>query len=113
MSPSSNTRSRSKTYKETLGIVPTTSPTSPSISKSDVYNIYNDIKTMTDKHHSDIETRNYHISSMLTKLTDTNSKTENQEEQLTDISSKLSNYEDCLDKLSIKKHRSSPCNSRS
>ena len=58
---------------------------------------------MPEKHHSDMKTMNDHISSMLTKLTDTNFKTENQEEQLTDISSKLSNYEDRLDKLSIKK----------
>ena len=108
MSPSSNMRSRSKTYKETLGIFHTTSTTSPSLSKSDVDNIHNDIKTMTDKHHSDMKTMNYNISFMLTKLTDTNSKTENQEEQLRDMSSKISKYEDHLDKLSIKKTRIQP-----
>ena len=78
MSPSSNTRSRSKTYKETLGIVPTTSPTSSSISKSYLYNIHNYIKAMTGKHHSDMKTLNDQISDMLTKLTDTTSKIENQ-----------------------------------
>ena len=39
---------------------------------------------------------------MLTKLTDTSSKIDKQEEELADISSKLSSYEDRIDKLIIK-----------
>ena len=58
---------------------------------------------MTDKYHSDTKTLNDHISYMLTKLTDTSSKIDKQEEELAGISSKLSSYEDRLDKLSIKK----------
>ena len=97
-----NTHSISKSSKETIDIVSTTSPNSLSLSKSDVNNIHNDIKTMTDKHHSDMKTLNEHISDMLTKLTNTSYKTENQEEQLTDILSKLPIFGDCLEKISIK-----------
>ena len=56
---------------------------------------------MTNKHHYDMKALNGNISAILTKLTDTSSNTENQEEQLTDISSKLSTYEDRLEKLKI------------
>ena len=96
MSPSDNTRSGSTSSKETLDIVPTTSPTSPYLSKYDLENIQNDIKSMTDKHHSDMKTLNDHIYAMLKNITDTISNTDKQEEQLTDISSKLSTYEDRL-----------------
>ena len=105
MTPSSNTRSRSKAYKESLAILPATSTTSPSLSKSDLGNIHNDIKSMTsmtDKYHYDMKTLNEHISNMLTKLTDTSPKIDKHEEQLTDISFKPSNYEDRLEKMSIK-----------
>ena len=54
------------------------------------------------QHHSDMKTLDDHISTMLTKRTNTSSKTDKQEEQLTDISSKLSHYEDRLDTLIIK-----------
>ena len=57
---------------------------------------------MTEKHQSDMKTLNEHISTMLTKLTNTSSKIDKQGEQLTDISFKLSTYEDRLDKNSIK-----------
>ena len=56
---------------------------------------------MTDKHHSDMKALNNHIYDMPAKLTDTNSKTYNQEEQLTELSCKLSTYEDCPEKLRI------------
>ena len=71
MTLSRNTLSRSKIYKESLAIVPNTSPTSPSLSKYDIDNIKNDIKdmtAMTDKHHSDMKNLNEHISAMLTKI---------------------------------------------
>ena len=93
MSPSRNTRSGSTSSKETLDIVPTISSTSHSPSKSDPDNIHNDIKAMTEKHHSDVKNLNKHISNMLAKLTNTSSKTDNQEEKLTYISSKLSTHE--------------------
>ena len=102
MSPSTNTRSRSKTFKEKLAIFPTTSPTSPSLSKYDLDNIQNDIKSMTDKNNSDMKALNNHNSPMLEKLTDTSSKTDKKEEKLTEISSKLSIYGDRLEKLNIK-----------
>ena len=70
-----------------LDIVPPNSTTSNYLSKSDLDNIHNGIKAMTDKHHSDMKTLSYHIYAMLEKLTDTSSKTDKQEEQLTDISS--------------------------
>ena len=82
MTTSRKTRFSSKTYKESLDIFHTTSPTSPSLSKSDLNNIQNVIKLMTvvdDKHYSDMKTLNGHISVMLTKLTDTSSKTYKQE----------------------------------
>ena len=111
MIPSRNTRSRSKTYKESLSIIRFTSPTSHSIYKCDLNNIHNDIKAitaMTDKNHSDMETQNEQISDMLTKLTNTSSKTENNEEKLTNISSKLSNYEYRLNKLIMKETQIQP-----
>ena len=64
--------------------------------------------SMTDKHHSDMETLKEHISAMLTKLTVTISKTDKHEEQLTYISSKLSNHEDRLRKPSIKETQIQP-----
>ena len=70
MYPPTNTHSVSKVPKETLAIVPPTSPTSPYLSKYDPYNIHNDIKAMTDKHHSDMKALNNHISYMLAKHTD-------------------------------------------
>ena len=45
----------------------------------DLDNIHNDIKAMTEKHQSDMKTLIDHISDMLTKLTDTSSKTDKQE----------------------------------
>ena len=48
---------------------------------------------MNDKHQYDMKYLNYHNSDMLAKITDTISKTDNQEEELTDISSKISTYE--------------------
>ena len=69
-----------------MDIFPATSPTSPFLSKSDLYSIHNDIKSitaMTDKHHSNMKTLNEHISDMLTKLTNTSSNTYKYEEQLT------------------------------
>ena len=102
MYPSRNTRSRSTASKESLYIFPKTSPTSPSLSKSDLNNNQNDIKSMTEKHHYDMKTLNDHIYAMLTKVTDTSSKIYKQEEELIEISSKLSNYEDLLKRMSIK-----------
>ena len=78
MPPFMNTCSRSTASKETLAIVPPISPTSTYLSKSDLENIHNDIKDL-----------NQHSSAMISKLTDTSSKPDKQEEQLTDISSKL------------------------
>ena len=72
--------------------MPTTYPTSLSLSKCDLNKIHNYIKAMSDKHHSDTNTLNEHISDMLTKLTNTSSKIDKQEEELADISSKLSIY---------------------
>ena len=63
---------------------------------------------MTDKHHSDMKTLNDQISSMLTKLTNTSSKSDKQEEKLTENSSQLSTYEDRLEKLSIKETQIHP-----
>ena len=119
MTPSSNTSSSSMTYKESLPIVPTTSPTSHSLSNSALEKNHNDIKALTDitdKYHSDMKTMNYNITThhsdmktmneniddMLQNLATTNSKTDKYEEQLTEISSKLSKYEDRLEKLGIK-----------
>ena len=48
MSPSTNTRSGSIASKETLSIVPLTYPTSHYLSKYDLNNIQNDIKTMIE-----------------------------------------------------------------
>ena len=50
--------------------------------------------------HSDM---NNHIAAMLAKLTDTCSKTDNQEEKLAELSSKLSTYEDHMNKVVINK----------
>ena len=79
MYPYTNTRYASTASKETLAIVPPTYPTSPYLSKSDLNNIYNDIKAMTDKHHYDMKSLNDHISAMLEKRTRTSSKTDKQE----------------------------------
>ena len=82
MTPSRNTHYISKIYKESLAIVPATSPNSPYLSKYDLDNIQNDIKAMTartDKHHSDIKTLNEHISAMIKKLTNKSYKTDNHE----------------------------------
>ena len=78
MSPSTNTCSGYTASKETLALVPPTSPTSPYLSKYYLDNIHNDIKAMTERHHYDTKSLNYHISSMLAKLTDTSSKTDKQ-----------------------------------
>ena len=108
MSNSTNTRSGYTETKETLAIVPPNSPTSPQPQKSDLENIQNDIKYMSDKHNSDMKSLNEHIYAMLEKYTDTSSKTENQEEQLTDISYKQSAFEDRLEKLSINETQMQP-----
>ena len=102
MSPSTNTHSGSTASKETLAVVFSTSHTSPCLSKSDLNNIHNDIKSITEKYHSDMKAFNDHIYAMLINLTDTSSNTDKQEEQLTEISSKLSIDEERLEKLSIK-----------
>ena len=51
---------------------------------------------------------NDHISTILTKLADTSSKTDKKEERLSDISSKLSTYEDRLEKMSTKEAQIQP-----
>ena len=101
ISPSTNTHSGYTVSKETLSIFHPTSPTSPYLTKSDLYNIQNEIKSMTDKHHFDMKTLTDHISAILAKITVTSSKTYKKEQQLTNISSKLSTYEDRLEKLII------------
>ena len=84
MSPSMNTFSVFTASNKTLAIVP---PTSPYLKKYDIGNIHNDIKSMTNKHQSDMKSMNDHItdmradtnnriSTMLVKLTDTSSKTD-------------------------------------
>ena len=82
MNPSSNTRSISMTYKDSLDIVPDTSPTSPSLPKSDFdhlktmnENIQNAFIYMTNKHQSDIKTINDNISAIIQNLIAKNSKT--------------------------------------
>ena len=102
MSPYRNARSSSTASKETLAIFPTTSLTSPSLSKYDLDNIHNDIKAMTEKHHYDTKNMNERISDMIKQLTNTSYKTDKQEEQFMYISSKLSTYAYCLKKMSIK-----------
>ena len=57
---------------------------------------------MTDKHHSDRKSLNDHFSDIVAKLTDTSSKTYNQEEEFAEIPSKLSTNEDCIKNLKIK-----------
>ena len=74
MSPSTNTRSRSTYSREILYIVPPNSTTSPYLSKSDLDNIHNYIKAMTDKHHSYMKALNEHISDIIEVLSDTSSK---------------------------------------
>ena len=101
MYSSTKTRSGSTASKEKLDIVHPTSPTSTYLSKSNLKNIHNYIKAMTDKHHFDMKYLNDQISDMLVKLTDTSYKIYKQEEQLTDILSKLSTYEDRLEKLNV------------
>ena len=76
--PSTNTRSGSTAYKETLDNFPPTSPTSPYLSKYDLDSIQNYIKSMTYKHHYDMKYLKYHISDMLSNLSDTISKTDKQ-----------------------------------
>ena len=75
MSPSTNRHSGSTSSKETLDIVPPTSPPPPYLSKSYLYNIHNDIKSMTDKQNSAMKALNNHIYSMLATLNDTSYKT--------------------------------------
>ena len=78
------------TYKDSLAIVPDTSPTSPSLPKSDFdhlktmnENIKNALIEMTNKHQSDIKTINNNITDFLQKLAAENSKTYKHEEQPT------------------------------
>ena len=70
------------TYKDSLDIVPDTSPTSPSLPKSDFdhlktmnENIQNAFIYMTNKHQSDIKTINDNISAIIQNLIAKNSKT--------------------------------------
>ena len=49
------------------------------------------------------KTKQYEISIILAKLTDTISKTDKQEEKLTELSYKLSTYEDHMDNVIINK----------
>ena len=97
------------TYKDSLDIVPDTSPTSLFLPESDFDrlktmndSIKNALIDMTNEHQSDTKTVNDNISDMLQKLTAANYKKSKHEEQFTDISSKLSYYEDRLNKMSIK-----------
>ena len=50
--PPTNTCSNSISTKETLAIVPPTSPTSPYLKTSNLHNVYTDVKSPTNKHHS-------------------------------------------------------------
>ena len=75
MSPSTKTLSGSTFSREIIYIVPPNSTTSPYLSKSDLDNIHNYIKAMTDKHHSYMKALNDHISDIIEKLSDTSSKT--------------------------------------
>ena len=43
------------TYKESLAIVPATSPTSPSLPKSDFDHLHSKLKTINDNIHKDIK----------------------------------------------------------
>ena len=108
MSPSTNTCSVSTASKETLAIFPNNSLTSLSLSKYDLGNIHNDIKAMTDKHHSDIEDLNEHIYAMIEIITDASSKIDKKEQQLRDISFKPSTYENLLEKLNITETQTQP-----
>ena len=79
MSPSTNTRSGFTDSKETISTVPTNYTTSTCLSTSDLENIHNDIKSITDKHHSDMKALNDHISDIIAKITDKISEKDNQE----------------------------------
>ena len=90
MSHSTNTRYGSISSKETLAIVPNTYPTQPYLTKSDLNNIQNDIKDMTNKYHFDIKAindhitaTNDHISDMFEIFTGTSYNKDKQEEQVT------------------------------
>ena len=65
MSTSTSIRSGSTSSKETLYIVHPDSTNSPYLSKSDLENIRNYIKAMTDKHHSYMKAVNDHISDII------------------------------------------------
>ena len=93
------------TYKDSLYIVPATSPTSPSLPKYDFVrlktmndNIQNYLIYMNNKHQSDMRTMTDSITAILQKLTDGISKTDKYGEKLTEISFKLSNHEERLEK---------------
>ena len=75
MSPSTNTRSGSTSSIEILSVFTPNSHTSPYLSKSELDNIHNHIKAMTDKYHSYMKALNKHISDIISKLSDTSSKT--------------------------------------
>ena len=77
MSPSTNTRSGFTASKETLATVPTNYTTSTCLSTSDLKKIHNDIKSITDKHHSDMKALNDHISDIIAKITDKISEKDN------------------------------------
>ena len=67
MSPSPNTRSGPTASNKTLAIsplIPPTSPTSPYLTKYDIYNIQTEIKSSNDKHKSYKKSMNNHISEM-------------------------------------------------
>ena len=109
-----NTQSGLTYSNKTLSIVPPISPTSTTLpypTKSDFDNIHTDIKASNNKYHSDMKAmndqifeRNFHISDILAKLTDTISKIDKQEEKLTNISSEISTYEEHMHQVIINKN---------
>ena len=104
ISTSTNTQYGPTDSNKTLAIVPTIYHTSPYLNIYYINNIHTDIKASTEKHRSDMKCTNnhisdmkYHITVMLSKVTDTGSKTDKQEEKITGLSYKISTYEYHMD----------------
>ena len=80
MTTSINTRYRSITYKESLAIVPSTSPNSPSLQKYEFDHLQYKILTINDNIHSQMKTMNDSltdsITAILQKITDGSHKTD-------------------------------------
>ena len=70
MSSSRNTCSGSTASNKTLAIIPHTSTNSPYLTKSDLNNIHNEIKYMTDKNHLDMKAMSKHITGMRDDMKD-------------------------------------------